>query len=144
MNSLNILLVEDSPEDAELVTEAFKVNGHSANFQYVRDGEEAMALLRREGPYAEAPRPDLVLLDLNMPRKDGREVLAEIKADADLRALPVVILTTSSAEVDVVRSYADQASSFLTKPLEFDEFLEQIRKVGEHWLTAVRLPANVG
>ncbi len=144
MKPINILLVEDSAEDAELVTEAFEVNRFTADFQYARDGVEAMALLRREGAHAEAPRPDLVLLDLNMPRKDGREVLAEIKADDDLRALPVVILTSSAAEVDVVQSYLNQASSFLTKPVDFGEFLELIRQLGEFWLTAVRFPTNHG
>lgn len=144
MKPINILLVEDSAEDAELVTEAFEVNRFAADFQYARDGEEAMALLRREGEYADAPRPDLVLLDLNMPRKDGREVLAEVKADEALRSLPVVILTSSAAEVDVVQSYMNQASAFLTKPVDFDEFLEMIRQLGEFWLTAVRLPTNHG
>ena len=142
MNPINILLVEDSAEDAELVTEAFEVNRFTADFQYARDGEEAMALLRREGVHADAPRPDLVLLDLNMPRKDGREVLAEIKADPELKSLPVVILTSSAAESDVAQSYLNQASAFLTKPVDFNEFLDMIRQLGEFWLTAVRLPGR--
>lgn len=140
MNSLNILLVEDSPEDAELVTEAFKVNGHSANFQYVRDGEEAMALLRREGPYAEAPRPDLVLLDLNMPRKDGREVLAEIKGDEELHRVPVVVVTSSKEEQDIVKAYDLNANCYVTKPVDLDQFLHMVRSIEDFWLTIVKLP----
>ncbi|MFP4130665.1 response regulator [Thiohalospira sp.] len=140
MRPITILLAEDSPEDVELVREAFDYHRFAADLHAVRDGVEAMAFLRREGEHAEAPAPDLLLLDLNMPRKDGRETLAEIKADPDLHTLPVVILTTSTAEVDIVESYTRHASAFLTKPVDFDAFLELIRQLGEFWLTAVRYP----
>jgi len=144
MKPITILLAEDSPEDVELIREAFDYHRFSADLHAVRDGVEALAFLRREGEYADAPTPDLLLLDLNMPRKDGRETLAEVKADPALHTLPVVILTTSTAESDIVESYTRQASAFLTKPVDFDAFLELIRQLGEFWLTAVRYPTRAG
>jgi two-component system response regulator len=104
------------------------------------DGEVAMAYLRHEGEYADAPRPDLMILDLNLPRKDGREVLAEVKADDDLRSIPVIVLTTSTAEADVARTYRLQAAGFVTKPLEFDDFMATVRGIEDFWLALVRLP----
>lgn len=140
MKVIDILLVEDNPGDARLVIEAMRSNRFHANFSHVKDGEEAMAFLRREPPFTDANRPGLILLDLNMPRKDGREVLREIKADPALRTIPVVVLTTSEAETDIVQSYMQHASCFLAKPVDFDEFIRVIRLLGEFWLTAVRLP----
>lgn len=142
MEIINILLAEDNPGDARLVYEA--MNGHRfrANFHHVLDGVQAMSFLRREPPYDQAPRPDLILLDLNMPRMDGREVLTEVKNDPALRSIPVIILTTSDAETDVVRSYLNHANCFLTKPVDFDEFLKVLRLATDFWLTAVRLPRN--
>lgn len=137
---VEILLVEDNPGDVRLTREALKEGGVLNNLNVARDGVEAMAFLRRQGRYAEALRPQLILLDLNLPRKDGREVLAEIKADGSLKRIPVVVLTTSGAEEDVFDSYDLQANCYITKPIELDLFLETVRSIGEFWMTIVKLP----
>jgi two-component system, chemotaxis family, response regulator Rcp1 len=137
---IEILLVEDSPSDSELTLEAlkdFKVRNHVS---VVEDGVLAMQFLRREEPYAEAPRPDLIMLDLNLPRKDGREVLAEIKADPRLKMIPVVVLTTSKAENDILRAYQLNANCYITKPVDFSQFLEVVRTIESFWLFVVTLP----
>lgn len=137
---LEILLVEDNPADVRLTTEAFRDSGVRHRLSAVSDGVEAMAFLRREGRFEVAPRPDLVLLDLNLPRKDGREVLAEIKDDPALRRIPVVVLTTSQAERDLSRAYDLHANCYLTKPLDFDRFIAVVGQIRDFWLTAVTLP----
>ena len=137
---IEILLVEDSPSDTDLTLEAlrdFKVRNHVT---VVEDGVLAMQFLRREGEYAEAPRPDLIMLDLNLPRKDGREVLAEVKADQSLSTIPVVVLTTSRAEQDILRSYQLNANCYITKPVDFNQFLEVVRTIESFWLFVVTLP----
>ena len=140
---IEILLVDDSAGDVRLIKEALSEGKVSNRMSVVGDGEAALAFLRREGRYAEAPRPDLILLDLNMPRKDGRAVLAEIKADPDLKRIPVVILTTSAAEVDVLKSYDHHANCYIVKPVGLDQFLEVVRSIENFWLTVVKLPAGV-
>ena len=135
-----ILLVEDNPTDVLLTREAFKDVKLHNNLHVVVDGVEAMAFLRQEGPFAAVPRPDLILLDLNMPRKNGREVLAEIKEDKNLRCIPVVILTTSKAEADIVESYNLNANCYITKPVDFDQFAEVVRSIEHFWFTIVTLP----
>ncbi|SRR5579884_3227867 len=137
---IEILLVEDNPGDVRLTIEALRDGKIRNNLHVARDGVEAMAFLRREGPYANAPRPDLILLDLNLPRKDGREVLAEIKADARLRTIPVIVLTTSAAEQDVVQSYNLHANCYITKPVDLDQFITVIRSIEAFWLMIVTLP----
>jgi CheY-like chemotaxis protein len=137
---IDILLVEDDPGDVLLIEEAFADNKVRNRLHVVSDGVDALAFLRREGDYAGAPRPDLVLLDLNLPRKDGREVLAEVKADDDLRQIPVVVLTTSKAEEDVLRSYNLHANAYVTKPVDFDRFIEVVRQIDEFFVTVVKLP----
>ena len=137
---IEILLVEDSPSDTDLTLEAlkdFKVRNHVS---VVEDGVQAMQFLRRQGPYAEAPRPDLIMLDLNLPRKDGREVLAEIKADDNLKTIPIVVLTTSRAEQDILRAYQLNANCYITKPVDFNQFLEVVRSIESFWLFVVTLP----
>lgn len=137
---IEILLVEDSPSDTEFTVRALE-NAHIANrLSIVPDGVEAMEFLHRRGPYSEAPRPDLVLLDLNLPRKDGREVLAEIRSDPGLTSLPVVVLTTSQADRDVLQAYSLHASCYITKPVDFQQFLDAVRAVEDFWLTVVKLP----
>ena len=142
---IEILLVEDSPSDTELTMEAlrdFKVHNHVST---VEDGVVALEFLRRQGDYAQAPRPDLIMLDLNLPRKDGREVLAEIKADPDLKSIPVVVLTTSRADQDIIRAYQLNANCYITKPVDFNQFLEVVRSIESFWLFVVTLPpANQG
>lgn len=140
MDPIEILLVEDSPDDVELTLEVLKETKLRNALHIVEDGEAAMAFLRREGEYADAPRPDLVLLDLNLPRKDGREVLAEIKADPDLKLIPVVVLTTSQAEEDVLRAYGHHANCYITKPVDLDQFLEVVNTIEDFWLSIVKLP----
>jgi CheY-like chemotaxis protein len=140
MKPITILLAEDSAEDIDLIREAFDFHRFYADLRPVRDGEQAMTYLRGEGEYAAEPTADLLLLDLNMPRKDGREVLSEVKGDPELHTLPVVILTTSDAEADVNTAYQQHANAYLTKPVDFDAFLDLIRQLGEFWLSAVRLP----
>jgi CheY-like chemotaxis protein len=137
---IEILLVEDSPADVDLTREALEDAKVSNNLNVVVDGEQALAYLRREGLYAEQPRPDLVLLDLNLPRKDGREVLAEIKDDPELRRIPVVILTTSEAEQDILKSYELHANCYVTKPVDLDRFITVVRSIEDFWLAIVKLP----
>jgi two-component system, chemotaxis family, response regulator Rcp1 len=137
---VEILLVEDNPGDVRLTIEALRESRFINNLNVARDGVEALAYLRREGKFANAVRPDLILLDLNMPRKDGREVLAEIKADAKLHTIPVVVLTTSRAEQDVLRSYELQANCFITKPVDLEQFITVVKSIENFWLTVVTLP----
>ena len=146
---LDVLLVEDSPGDVRLTQEVFRDANMSAHLPNMAihlhvayDGVEAMAFLRREGENAEAPRPDLILLDLNLPRMDGREVLAHIKGDPDLRTIPTVILTTSDAEADVVKSYQLQANCYLSKPGQLDAFENLVKSINDFWLIRVKLPQN--
>ena len=137
---IDILLVEDNPGDARLTKEALCDAKVRNRLSIVEDGEEAMAFLRRKGRYADAPRPDIVLLDLNLPKKDGREVLAEIKADEDLRRIPVVILTTSKSEEDILKSYNLNANCYVTKPVDLDQFIRVVRTIEDFWFTIVKLP----
>jgi CheY-like chemotaxis protein len=137
---IEILLVEDSPSDAEFTVEALKEAKVRNHLSIVEDGVLAMEFLRRQGRFADAPRPDLIMLDLNLPRKDGREVLAELKADESLRTIPVVVLTTSRAEQDVVRAYQLHANCYITKPVDFQQFLEVVRSIESFWLFVVTLP----
>ncbi len=137
---IEILLVEDNPGDVRLTVEALKDGKVSNRLSVVGDGVEAMAFLRREGRFANAPRPHLILLDLNLPKKDGREVLAEVKKDPDLKRIPVVILTTSQAEQDILRSYELHANAYITKPVDFEHFMGVVKSVEEFWLTIVKLP----
>lgn len=140
MKSIEILLIEDNPGDADLAREALETGKVCNNLNVVGDGEEAIAYLRRQGKHADAPRPDLVLLDLNLPKKDGREVLAEIKADADLKRIPVVILTTSAAEADIIKTYNLHANCYITKPIDLNQFLKVVQAIEEFWFTIVKLP----
>ncbi|RAY14442.1 response regulator [Actinomadura craniellae] len=137
---IEVLLVEDDPGDVLLTREAFTDYKVKNNLTVVSDGEEAMAYLRRDEPYAEADRPDLVLLDLNLPRKDGREVLGEIKADPELRSIPVVVLTTSEAEEDILRSYELHANAYVAKPVDFDQFIRVVRQIDDFFVSVVKLP----
>ena len=137
---IEILLVEDSPSDTDLTIEALREAKVRNHLSVVEDGVQAMEFLRREGPFADAPRPDLIMLDLNLPRKDGREVLAEIKADERLKLIPVVVLTTSRAERDVLRAYQLSANCYITKPVDFAQFLGVIRSIESFWLFVVTLP----
>ena len=137
---VKILLVEDNEGDARLAVEALKDSKVRNDLYHVRDGVEAMAFLRREAPYPDAPVPDLILLDLNMPRKDGREVLAEIKEDPALRQVPVVVLTTSAAERDLVKTYDLHANAYVVKPLGLDRFIEVVQAIESFWFTIVKLP----
>ena len=137
---IDILLVEDNPGDERLTREALKEGKVYSNLHWAKDGVEAMAFLRREGRYAEAPRPEMILLDLNLPRKDGREVLQEIKADDNLKRIPVVVLTTSKAEEDVLRSYNLHANCFITKPVDLEKFIVVVKSIDSFWLTVVTLP----
>ncbi len=138
---IEILLVEDNPGDARLTLEVFKEARMINNITVTSDGVEALAYLRREGQYADSARPDLILLDLNLPRKDGREVLAEIKADERLMKIPVVVLTTSAAEEDIARAYSRHANCYITKPVELDQFLRVAQSIQSFWLSLVRLPS---
>ena len=140
MRPIEILLVEDNPGDVRLTQEALGEAKVRNNLAVARDGVEALAYLRREPPFDEAARPDLILLDLNLPRKDGRDVLAEIKADPDLRRLPVVVLTTSSAEKDILESYNLYANCYITKPVDLDQFVRIVSSIEDFWLTIVKLP----
>jgi two-component system, chemotaxis family, response regulator Rcp1 len=135
-----VLLVEDSPGDVRLTREAFRDVNTSVHLHVATDGVEAMAFLRREGVYVDAPRPDFILLDLNLPRMDGREVLARIKKDDSLKTIPTVILTTSEAEADVANSYRLQANCYLNKPVRFDAFESLVKSINDFWLTKVKLP----
>jgi len=138
---IEILLVEDNPEDAALTIETLREGRIRNHITLVEDGVLAMDFLRRKEPYTLAPRPDLILLDLQLPRKNGREVLTEVKEDRDLRRIPVVIMTTSSAEQDIFESYNLHANCYLTKPVELDDFINVVRKIEDFWLAVVKLPA---
>jgi len=137
---VEILLVEDNPGDVRLTQEVLKDGRVRNNMSVVMDGVDAISFLQQTGEYADAPRPDIILLDLNLPKKDGREVLAEIKADPDLKNIPVVVLTTSSAEQDIFRSYDLHANCYITKPVDLDQFIKVIRSIEDFWLTIVKLP----
>ena len=137
---VQVLLVEDSPGDARLTQEAFRAAGDAMRLHIVADGVEAMAFLRQQGIHAESPRPDLILLDLNLPRMDGRQVLAQVKEDDSLKLIPTVILTTSSSDEDILKSYSLQANCYLSKPVELDAFDDLVRSINDFWLTKVRLP----
>ncbi|WP_285501188.1 response regulator [Actinokineospora sp. NBRC 105648] len=137
----DVLLVEDDEGDVIMIREALEARGTSTTLHVVHDGVEAVAFLRRAEAYHDAPRPRLVLLDLNMPRKDGREVLAEVKADPDLAAIPVVVFTTSAAQADVLASYSLHANAYVTKPTDLDEFMSAIGKIDDFFAATVRLPA---
>ena len=139
-HEIEILLVEDNPGDIVLTQEALREGKIRNRLSIAKDGMEAMAFLRREGEFASAPRPDLILLDLNMPRKNGAEVLMEVKADPNLKTIPVVILTTSDAEQDVLKAYQLNANCYITKPVEFDRFVKVVQTIDEFWLSIVQLP----
>ncbi|WP_432835582.1 response regulator [Dactylosporangium sp. CA-092794] len=137
---IEVLLVEDDPGDVLMTQEAFEEHKVRNKLNVVQDGEEALAYLRREGRFAEATRPDLILLDLNLPRVDGREVLQVIKEDQDLRRIPVVVLTTSQADEDILRSYSLHANAYVTKPVDFDSFIAVVRQIDEFFVSVVKLP----
>jgi CheY-like chemotaxis protein len=139
---VDVLLVEDDPGDVLMTQEAFADHKVHNRLHVVSDGVEAMAFLRKEGSYADATTPDLILLDLNLPKMDGREVLAAIKADETLRSIPVVILTTSEAEEDVLRSYSLHANAYVTKPVDFERFIDVVRRIDDFFVTVVRLPKH--
>ena len=137
---IEILMVEDNPGDVRLTREAMKEGKIKNRLSVVGDGVEALEFLRRQGRFADAPRPDLILLDLNLPRKDGREVLAEIKSDPALRTIPVVVLTTSHADEDVVRAYNLHANCYITKPVDFNQFMKVVQQIDDFWVNLVTLP----
>lgn len=137
---VEILMVEDNPADVRLTREAFKDAKVLNNMSVVGDGEEALLFLRRQGSYANVPRPDLILLDLNLPKKDGREVLAEIKSDPALKRIPVVVLTTSEDEKDILKAYDLHVNAYITKPVNLDQFMKVVEAVEDFWLTVVKLP----
>jgi chemotaxis family two-component system response regulator Rcp1 len=139
---IEILLVEDSPGDVRLTREAFKDAKVHMNLHVASDGTEAMAFLRREGDYANVPRPDLILLDLNLPKKDSREVLGEIKESPTLKSIPVVVLTTSASEADILKSYNLHANCYITKPVGLNGFLDVVKSIDDFWLTVVKLPSE--
>ena len=144
-NMITILIADDDPEDRELTRDALQECRLANEVHFVRDGEELMEYLRREGPYAnliEQPLPGLILLDLNMPRKDGREALKEIKSDRDLRRIPVVVLTTSKADEDILRTYDLGVNSYVTKPVTFDSLVETLKVLGKYWFEIVVLPTE--
>ena len=140
---IEILLVEDSPSDTDLTMEALQEGGIPSNLNHVEDGVEAMAFLGRKNSYADAPRPDLILLDLNLPRKDGREVLSELKSDPDLRTIPVVVLTTSRDDRDIAQVYGLQANCYIAKPVDFDQFVNVVRAIEHFWLEVAILPQTI-
>jgi two-component system response regulator len=140
---MQILLVEDNPADAELVEEAFRDCPFPYQLHFAEDGVVALQFLRQQGRFASAPRPDMILLDLNLPKKDGREVLQELKADPILQTIPVIVLTTSDDDADVHRAYGLHANCYLTKPVDLDDFLRKVRSIENFWLTMVRLPRAV-
>jgi CheY-like chemotaxis protein len=139
-NTINVLLVEDDEGDALIIREAFEYYKIRNRLTIVTNGDQAMQFLRQDGPYAGMPRPGLILLDVNLPRRSGLEVLAELKADPDLLVIPVVMLTSSRAEEDILRSYALHANAFITKPVDFEHFIDAIRQIDDFFLTLVRLP----
>jgi CheY-like chemotaxis protein len=140
LNVIDVLLVEDDPGDVLMTREAFEHHKLGNTLHVVEDGVEALQFLRNEGPYADAPRPGLILLDLNLPRMDGREVLAEIKSDENLMHIPVVVLTTSAADEDIIRSYKLHANAYVTKPVTFNRFVEVVRQIDQFFVTVVTLP----
>jgi two-component system response regulator len=142
MKPIEILLVEDNPGDVGLAREALEIGKLCNDLNVVGDGEAALAYLRGQGKYSGKPRPDLILLDLNLPKKDGREVLAEIKADRALRRIPVVILTSSSAEQDILKSYDLHANCYITKPIDMDQFVKVVQSIKDFWFTIVKLPPS--
>jgi CheY-like chemotaxis protein len=142
VSPIELLLVEDDPGDVVLTREALEGSKLLHNLRTVSNGEEALAYLRGEPPYADEPRPDLVLLDLNLPRVDGHEVLSIAKADPDLRRIPIVVLTTSAAEEDIIRSYDHYANAYVTKPVDFDSFVSVVRQIDDFFISVVRLPAH--
>ena len=139
---VEILLVEDSPGDVRLTQEALKDAKVRNNMYVATDGEEALAFLHREGKHADVPRPDLILLDLNLPKKNGREVLSEIKSNCELMRIPVVVLTTSVAEEDILRAYDLNANCYITKPVDLDQFIRVVKSIEDFWLTIVKLPGE--
>ena len=139
---VDILLVEDNPGDRRLTVEALKEAKIRNELYEVENGVEAMAFLRKEGKYGAVPRPDLILLDLNLPKMDGREVLREIKEDVHLKSIPVVILTTSEAEEDIIKTYESHANCYITKPVDLDQFIKVVKSIEDFWLTIVQLPAH--
>lgn len=139
---MDVLLIEDSPGDVRLTQEAFREANPAIRLHVASDGVEAMAFLQREGAHTRSPRPDIILLDLNLPRMDGREVLAWIKEDEKLKTIPVVILTTSDAEADITRSYQLRANCYLTKPVQLDRFESLVKSINEFWLIRARLPSQ--
>jgi chemotaxis family two-component system response regulator Rcp1 len=142
--ALQVLLVEDSPGDVRLTIETFRGLSSHVDLHVAVDGADAMTFLKQEHPNADAPRPDLILLDLNLPRMDGREVLAQIKGDASLKTIPTVILTTSEAEADILKSYELQANAYLNKPVRLDDFERLVQSIHDFWLTRVKLPQPSG
>jgi chemotaxis family two-component system response regulator Rcp1 len=140
---IEILLIEDSPSDAALTIEALKAGKIANRLSHVEDGVEAMDFLRRRGKYADAARPDLIMLDLNLPRMDGRDVLAQIKNDPDLKIIPIIVLTTSRSDKDILQSYQLNANCYITKPVDFDHFIEVVKSIENFWLTVVTLPAKI-
>src|SRR6202023_3645611 len=141
--AIQVLLVEDSPGDVRLTQEAFREAKVRINLHVASDGAEAMAFLGREGKHVDVPRPDLILLDLNLPKKDGREVLKEIKESPTLKSIPVVILTTSASEADILRSYLLHANCYITKPVDLEGFLEVVKSIDNFWLSVVKLPRDL-
>ena len=137
---IEILLVEDSPSDAKLTVEALEAGKIANNLSRVVDGVEAMEYLKRTGKFAKAPKPDLIMLDLNLPRKDGRDVLRELKNDPSLKTIPVIVLTTSRSDKDVLQSYELNANCYITKPVDFEHFIEVVKTIEKFWLTIVTLP----
>jgi CheY-like chemotaxis protein len=140
---IEVLLVEDNPGDVRLTKEALKEGKVQVNLSVAVDGLEAMAFLRKEGKYIDAPIPDLILLDLNLPKKDGREVLADIKNDNNLKLIPIVVLTTSDAEQDIMRTYELHVNCYITKPVDYDQFIKVVKSIEDFWLTIVKLPRGV-
>ncbi len=144
LDVVDVLLVEDDPGDVLMTREAFEHYKIRNELHVVGDGEQAMHFLRRAGEYADAPRPGLILLDLNLPRRNGHEVLAELKSDPDLLSIPVVVLTTSQAEEDILRSYSLHANAYISKPVDFERFIEVVRQIDDFFLTLVKLPGEMG
>ena len=140
---INILLIEDNPGDVRLTQEAFKEGSMSINLEVVMDGVEAIQFLRKKEPFEDRAKPDLILLDLNLPKRDGREVLEEIKSDTELKSIPVVVLTTSNAEQDILKSYNLHVNCYINKPVDFDKFFDIIQKIEDFWLTTAILPTMV-
>lgn len=140
IKSINILLVEDNPGDIRLTQEVLKDGKICNTLNVVMDGEEAISFLKKTGKYKDAILPDIILLDLNLPKKDGRQVLAEIKNDPVLKLIPIIVLTTSSSEQDILNTYANHANAYITKPVDFDQFINVVRSIENFWLTIVKLP----